>query len=202
MNIEGLDYNTQREALLMPEYGREIQKMVDYAVGLPTKSERYDAAVTIIKMMSTKVEQQRSGEEHLQMLWDHLYLMSHKQLDIDWPYDTSEAEKFLDRPQPLPHPKADDRMRMRHYGRLLEQTLDKLATMEEGEERDALTSITAHQMRRVLLTYGHGTQENERIADDIAHYTNGRVKLNLETFKFNKTAVLDPTDSQRKKGRK
>ena len=79
MDIEGLDYNTQREPLLMPEYGREIQKMVDYAVTLPSKQERQRCAETIVRLMVTKVPQLRENADYEQTLWDHLYLMSNKQ---------------------------------------------------------------------------------------------------------------------------
>ena len=89
MEIQGLDYNTQREKLLMPEYGREIQKMVDYAVSLPSRDERLKCAKSIVRMMLTKVPQIRENVNYEQTLWDHLYLMSGKQLDIDWPFDVS-----------------------------------------------------------------------------------------------------------------
>ena len=147
MNIEGLDYNTQREPLLMPEYGREIQKMVDYAVTLPTKEERLRCAETIVRMMVTKVPQLRDNANYEQTLWDHLYLMSHKQLDIDWPYDVSEAEKILGKPQPMPLPQKGGRVRLRHYGRLIEEVLAKLKDMPEGPERDELVRVTANQMK-------------------------------------------------------
>ena len=87
MEIKGLDYNTQREPLLMPEYGREIQKMVDHAITLPTKEERLQCAKSIVRLMETKVPQIRENADYQQTLWDHLYLMSNKALDIDWPFE-------------------------------------------------------------------------------------------------------------------
>lgn len=134
MNIEGLDYNTQREKLLMPEYGREIQNMVDHAVSIPDKEERQRCAETIVRLMESKNPQVLEGENSEQTLWDHLYLMSHKQLDIDWPFDVSEAENILSKPEPMPHPTGG--ARLRHYGRLLEELFEKLKTMPEGNERD------------------------------------------------------------------
>ena len=76
MNIKGLDYNTQREKLILSEYGREIQKMVDYAIALPTKEERQRAAETIIFQMENKNPQVREDGDYQRTLWDHLYLMS------------------------------------------------------------------------------------------------------------------------------
>ena len=113
MEIKGLDYNTQREKLAMPEYGREIQKMVDHAISLPTKEERNLCARTIIKLMETKMPQLRGNTDYEQTLWDHLYIISDKRLDIDWPYDVSEAEKIHAKPQPIPLPQ--NRIRQRHY---------------------------------------------------------------------------------------
>jgi hypothetical protein len=115
MDIKGLDYNTQREKLVMPEYGREIQKMVDLAISLPTKEERMKCAQAIIHQMENKTPQLRDSSDYQQTLWDHLYLMSHKQLDIDWPFDVSNAERILTKPQPMEHPKANSQSHFRHY---------------------------------------------------------------------------------------
>ena len=198
MDIKGLDYNTQREKLLMSEYGREIQKMVDHAVGLPTKEERLKCAKTIIKMMLTKVPQIRSNAGYEQTLWDHLYLMSSGKLDIDWPYDVSSAEKIHSKPAPIPLPQ--NRIKLRHYGKLVEELLEKLKAMPEGSERNELARQTANQMKRDLLQWGHGSADDEKVVDDIARLTDGVIQIDLGTFKFEKMTVL-PVD-EGKKGRR
>lgn len=198
MDIKGLDYNTHREKLLMPEYGREIQKMVDYAIGLPTKQERQSSAYEIIRMMETKVPDLRSNADFEQMLWDHLFMMSHKQLDIDWPFDVSEAEKIHNKPNTIPLPK--DSIHLRHYGKLIEELFEKLKEMPAGEERDALVSYTAHQMKRNLLTWGHGSMSDEKVADDLARYTDGIIQLDLTKVKLDKeTAIEEPKPKKKKK---
>jgi hypothetical protein len=197
MDIKGLDYNTKREKLMMPEYGREIQKMVDLAVSLPTKEERQKCANTIIQLMETKVPQLTDSSNYEQTLWDHLYLMSHKQLDIDWPFDVSEAEKILSKPQPMKLPK--DELRLRHYGKLVSEIFEKLKSMPDGEERDALIFYTANQMKRDLATWGHGSIEDERVANDLARFTDGAVQLDLNTFKFEKVAVSEEAKKNKKK---
>ena len=78
MDIKGLDYNTQREKLVMSEYGREIQKMIEHACELPTKEERLQCAYTIVKLMETKNPQLKENDDFEQTLWNHLYLMSHR----------------------------------------------------------------------------------------------------------------------------
>ena len=197
MNIKGLDYNTQREKLVMPEYGREIQKMVDHAIGLASKEERQRCAQAIVKMMETKVPQLRDNADYRQMLWDHLYMMSRKELDIDWPFDVSAAEKIHNKPQPIPLPK--EHIRLRHYGKLIEELFEKLKTMPAGEERDALTYYTANQMKRDLTTWGHGSMDDEKVANDLAYYTDGVIQLDLNSFRFEK---FTPTDESKKNKKK
>ncbi|MCR5711032.1 MAG: DUF4290 domain-containing protein [Prevotella sp.] len=198
MNIEGLDYNTQREKLLMPEYGREIQKMVDHAVSLPTKEERQRCAETIVQLMESKNPQIQDSENAEQALWDHLYLMSRKQLDIDWPFDVSEAEKILLKPTPLTHPTGG--ARMRHYGRLIEELFEKLKSMPEGEERDELVRLTANQMKRDLAAWGHGSMDDEKVADDLARFTDGKIQLDLSNFRFESmTATGNGKNNKKKK---
>ena len=197
MDIKGLDYNTQREKLVMPEYGREIQKMVDHAIGLASKEERQQCAQAIVKMMETKVPQLRDNVDYHQMLWDHLYMMSRKELDIDWPFDVSAAEKIHNKPQPVPLPK--DHIRLRHYGKLVEELFEKLKTMPEGEERDALTYYTANQMKRDLTTWGHGSNDDEKVANDLAYYTEGVIQLDLNNFRFEKFTLTDESKKSKKK---
>ena len=198
MNIKGLDYNTYRDKLLMPEYGREIQKMVDYAVSLTDKSERQNCAQEIVRMMETKVPELHDNADFEQTLWDHLYLMSHKQLDIDWPFDVTAAEKLQEKPKAIPLPQ--EGMRLRHYGKLLEQLFEKLKTMPEGEERDALAFYTANQMKRDLMTWGHGSMSDEKVTDDLARFTDGIIQLDLSTTKLDKvTAIEEPKAKKKKK---
>jgi hypothetical protein len=197
MDIQGLDYNTHRDKLLMPEYGREIQKMVDYAIGLTEKSERQSCAQEIIRMMETKVPELRDNVDFEQTLWDHLYLMSHKQLDIDWPYDVTAAEKLQNKPNAIPLPQ--ESMRMRHYGKLLEQLFERLKSMPEGEERDALVYYTANQMKRNLTTWGHGSMSDEKVADDLARYTDGIIQLDLSKMKLEKAIATEEPKTKKKK---
>ena len=198
MDIKGLDYNTQRSKLIMTEYGREIQRMVEYACELPTKEERLKCAKTIIRQMENKNPQLRDNADYEQTLWDHLYLMSHRELDIDWPFDVSEADKILSKPEPMKLP--NGKIHLRHYGNLVEELFEQLKTMPEGEERDALVKKTANQMKRDLVTWGHGSADDERIANDLARYTDGKIQLDLNNFTFEKVSstVSKPTGKKKR----
>ncbi|MCR4852123.1 MAG: DUF4290 domain-containing protein [Prevotella sp.] len=184
MNIEGLDYNTQREKLVLPEYGREVQKMVDHATSLPTKEERQRCAETIVSIMERMYPQGRENPDYKQKLWDHLMIMSNFQLDIDFPYDVSDALKMATKPEPLPYPMS--RIPVRHYGKLVFEMFEQLKNMPAGPERDELMRQTANQMKRDLLMWSHGSNTEEKIADDLARFTDGVIQLDLDTFKFEK----------------
>ena len=197
MNREGLDYNTQRERLIMPEYGREIQKMVDYAVELPTKEERQQCAETIIGVMQRMFPQNGTPENHNQKLWDHLALMSDFKLDIDYPCDVSQALKITDKPEPMPYPMKD--IPVRHYGYMMFEVFEKLKSMPESPERDELARITANQMKRCLYQWSHGSADDEKVISDLARFTDGVIQLDPETFVFEKMNERDFVEKKKRK---
>ena len=172
MQIEGLDYNTQREKLILPEYGREVQKMVEHAITLPSKAERQQCAQTIIAIMDRMYPANRESADYKQKLWDHLAIMSHFELDIDWPYDIKQAHAV------------------------------DAKTMEPGKERDNLVKLTANQMKRCLYQWSHGSSDDEKVASDLAKFTDGKIQLDLSTFKFEKIDVREFTEKKRNNKKK
>lgn len=197
MNIEGLDYNTQREKLVLPEYGREVQSMVDYAVALPTKAERQSCANAIIAIMCRMFSQSADAEGFERKLWDHLAMMSNFKLDIDYPFDVTEAQTILSKPEPMTYPM--NNIPVRHYGKMMFELFDKLKTMPEGPDRDALVRMVANQMKRDLMVWGHGSSDDEKVASDLAYFTDGKVQLDLDKFKF---AKIEVKENERKRGKK
>ena len=201
MNIEGLDYNTQREKLVMPEYGREVQNMVDYAMTLESKQERQRCANTIIKVMGQMVPKNKESIDHERKLWDHLAIMSGFKLDIDYPYDVSGALKIATKPEPMEYPM--QKIPVRHYGKMMFELFEKLKTMPAGKERDQLTRLTANQMKHNLSQWGHGSNDDEKIASDLARFTDGVIQLDLATFKFDtQYQQKQPMQPQQSKKRK
>ncbi|MBR0526172.1 MAG: DUF4290 domain-containing protein [Prevotella sp.] len=199
MKIEGLDYNTQREKLALPEYGREIQRMVDHAKTLPDKKERQRCAQTIVAIMDRMFPQNRQNADYKHKLWDHLALMSNFELDIDWPYDIHQAADITTRPEPMPYPMKD--IAVRHYGYMVFELFDKLKQMPPGKERDELARVTANQMKRNLMLWSHGSSDDEKVASDLARFTDGKIQLDLSTFKFEKVSMRDMEVRTKKKKR-
>lgn len=196
MNIEGLDYNTQREKLVLSEYGREVQNMVAYAMTLESKSERQSCAEAIVATMERMAPQVRENADYKQKLWDYLALMSDFKLDIDWPYDVPQAKAINARPARVDYPTND--IPVRHYGKIVFGLFEKLKTMEPGKERDVLTRLTANQMKRDIMQWSHGFSSEEKVADDLARYTDGKIQLDLSTFKFDKIDLRE-VEKKRKK---
>ena len=202
MNIQGLDYNTQREKLVLPEYGREIQKMVNYCMTLPDRDARLRCAYAIIDTMEQMNPQLTQIDNYKQKLWNQLALISDFKLDIDWPVDISKAKVISEKPQPLKHETGT--IPVRHYGQLVFELLGKLKTMEPGEERDQLMALTANQMKRDLVQWGHGLCDDEKVASDLANFTDGKIQLDLDHFKFERVDMRDlaPTNNGKKRKKK
>lgn len=198
MNIDGLDYNTQREQIVLPEYGREIQQMVDYAVGLPDREERQRCARAIITIMDRMFPESKNVEGHERKLWDQLAIMSRFQLDIDYPFDVTSASQMAQKPEPMPYPMK--KIPVRHYGAMLFEAFEILKTMEPGRERDELVKLTANQMHRNLMQWSHGSSDGEKVASDLARFTDGKIQLDLDTFKFER--FVDREQLQGRNGKK
>lgn len=200
MKIKGLDYNTQRERLVLPEYGREVQQMVDYCVSLKSRAERQRCANTIIAVMERMMPHTYENKDYRQKLWGHLALMSGFQLDIDYPCDITEAQKMLQKPAPMRYPMK--RIPVRHYGNMMFEVFELLKNLPNGAERTELTRLAANQMKRDLVLWGHGSSDDEKVASDLADYTDGKIQLDLETFKFDRTETPTRNYERRQRRRK
>lgn len=175
-----MQYNTQREKLPMPEYGRGIQNMVNHALTLETKAERQRCAYTIVRIMGNMFPHLRDVPDFKHKLWDHLAAMADYKLDIDYPYEINMADKIGAKPQPMAYPMK--RIRYRHYGYLLETLLKRLKDMQPGRERDELMQLVAHQMKRSLYNWNKDAMDDEKVLADLTSYIDGDVNLNLKAL--------------------
>ena len=137
-------------------------------------------------------------EGHERKLWDQLAIMSRFQLDIDYPCDVTSASQMAQKPEPMPYPMK--KIPVRHYGAMLFEAFEILKTMEPGRERDELVKLTANQMHRNLMQWSHGSSDGEKVASDLARFTDGKIQLDLDTFKFER--FVDREQSQGRNGKK
>ena len=177
-----MQYNTQREQLVMPEYGRGIQMMVDMAVKIEDREERQRCAGTIVKIMSGILPSTASKEDNEHRLWNHLARISHYRLDIDYPVDILPQEEVQAHPAPLHYPMKS--IKRRHYGYLVQQALDYAKTIEDEERRRFVTESIANQMKQDLFIWNRDSMDNELVAQDIHRLSGGKLRLNLEGFTF------------------
>lgn len=167
------DYNSTREALKLPEYGRMVQNMVEYALTLTDKAERQSYAEAIVRVMMGLNPQMADVPDYQHKIWDHLAYLADYKLDIDYPFEITRHEGERPRPAKLAYPK--NNIRFRHYGHLIETAIDELNEMADGPQREAFTRLLANRMKRNLADWkGDGVQDT-KVARDIAYYTEGRV---------------------------
>lgn len=183
-----MQYNTQRDHLSMPEYGRTVQNMIVMACQLPTKEERTRCAYSIISAMSRVNPGQTDSKAYQVTLWNHLARISGYQLDVDYPVEIHNEEETLAHPAPMHYPM--QRIRRRHYGHLIESCLQRAMEMPPGKSRDRLVQYTANQMKQSLFTWNKDAMDELLIAQDIAMYTKGVIQLDLSTFRFGPVSSL------------
>ncbi len=170
-----MDYNTQRSKLILPEYGRCIQDMVEYAMTIKDRDERLRCANTIIGLMANILKFDGEKEDFYQKLWNHLALMSGYKLDIDYPVEIQYADEQEQKRERVPYPQ--HKIKRRHYGLLVERLAKKLEDMEPGEKRTKLIELVANQMKRDLANWNANTLSDEKVVDDLADFTDQKIAL-------------------------
>lgn len=173
-----MDYNTDRAKLVMPEYGRAVQQMVEHCKTLQDKSERMRCAKSIIKTMSSIADQTTDKEDFQKKLWNHLAFIAGYELDIDYPVDIERADDEDARPERLNYPQK--RIRMRNYGSIVEAFAKHLKDMECDPKQKELTLLIANHMKRDLSNWSIDSLSDERVVDDLEDYTNGKVQIDLK----------------------
>ena len=191
-----LEYNTQREKLIISEYGRHIQKMVDYAANLNDRVERQKMAEGIIDLMGELNPHLRDVDDFKHKLWDHLFIMSDFKLDVNSPYEKPELEKLFEKPEPLAYP--NSKIRFNHYGKVVEMMIEEASEMEKGELRDKLTLAIANQMKKSYVNWNRDSVEDKLIFKQLEQLSSGKLSLPEDT-ELASVSVLKKGNNNRKK---
>ena len=168
-------YNTERVRLYIPEYGRNVQKMVDYLKTIEDREKRNEQARAIIKVMEILNPAVHLEEDFEHKLWDHLYIIAGFDLDIDAPYPMPAPESLNQKPEPVPM--SNKPIKATHYGRNIESMIDLIAEHEEGEVKVSMIRSLAIYMRQQYLIWNKDTVADETIFQDIERLSDGRVKV-------------------------
>jgi len=181
-------YNTQEKHLALPEYGRNIQNMVDYCVSIPDREERTHCANTIINIMGNMFPHLRDINDFKHILWDHLAIMSDFALDIDYPYEVIKREELYVKPAKLPY--LQSRFTYKHYGKNLEDMIKKATEYEDGELKDSLISMLANHMKKSFLTWNKEVVDDQKIFKDLEDLSGGRIVLTEDSHKLTESKEI------------
>ena len=170
-----LYYNTERDKLQMPEYGRNVLIMVEQLKAIPDRAKRSEQARAVVKTMELLNPQVHSQENFEQKLWDHLFMIAGYDLDIDAPYPAPLPEAKAARPMVIPIDKSP--VRANHYGRNIESIIDLIAGEPEGEVKTAMIRSLAIYMRQQYLIWNKDSVADETIFADIEKLSDYRIRV-------------------------
>ena len=189
-----LTYNSQLKKLALPEYGRNIQQMVDYCCTIEDREERNKCAHSIINTMSNLFPQLKQETDYEHKLWDHLAIM------IDYPYETVKPENLETKPVPIKY--KHDGIKMRHYGKIVDQMIQRACDWPEGDEKEALVMLIANHMKKLIYQISNEDVEDAKIFKDLEFFSKGQITLDPATHKlhqFKVAPVAQATTSKKKK---
>jgi hypothetical protein len=170
-----MEYNTARGHLIIPEYGRNVQKMVDFALTIEDREKRTNTANTIISSMAQMNPSIKETMDFNKVLWDHLHIISDFKLDVDSPYPMPTKEKLTQPPGKLEY--SDKQIKLRHYGRHIINIIAKAIEYEEGEEKQALVLTIANQMKKSYLKWNRDSVNDITIAKHLDGLSDGKLIL-------------------------
>ena len=170
-----MEYNTTRPQLHMPEYGRIIQQLVERCKELATKEERNEMAVAIVDFMGQRNPQLRDEENYKHKLWDHLFILSNYDLDVDSPYPFPTVEELNEKPKKMEYPKLQGDFKF--YGKSILQLIDKAIELEAGDEKDALIQVIANNMKKSYNVYNKEHVQDEVIFRHLKDLSENRLDL-------------------------
>jgi len=206
--VDNLEYNTERSKLIIPEYGRHFQKMVDYAVSIADREERNRVAKAIISVMGNLQPHLRDVPDFQHKLWDQLFIMADFKLDVDSPFPITSKEVLQQRPEPLEYPQNFPKYRF--YGNNIKRMIDVAINWEKGDLRDGLEYAIANHMKKCYLNWNKDTVDDQAIFQHLFELSEGKIDLAADgenltdsgQFLKNRTSKSNRGGSSGKKGQR
>ena len=192
--IDDIEYNTEREHLIIPEYGRHMQKMINHAKSRETKEERNKLAKAIISVMGNLQPHLRDVPDFKHVLWDQLFIMADFDIDVDSPYEKPSREVLYARPEPLEYPQNFPKYRF--YGNNIKTMINVAVTWKEGEMKEALTFTIANHMKKCFLNWNKDTVEDAVIFQHLFELSDGNLNLKNSDEELTDSTSLMRTKSK------
>lgn len=193
-----MEYNTQLKNLILPEYGRNIQNMVDYCLSIEDRNERKKCANTVISIMGNMFPHLRDVNDFKHILWDHLAIMSDFQLDIDYPYDVIKKEELYSKPGKLEYSRPD--MNYKHYGKTLEKMIKLAADYPEGKEKDQLLWLVVTHMKKSYIQWNKDV-DDVKVFQDLYELSASKLDLRQSAMKLPEMKDIAPRNNNGKQQR-
>ena len=181
--------------MIIPEYGRNIQKMIDYCCQIEDRGKRLRTAEFIVNVMGQMNPKSKESGDYKQKLWDHLYIIANFRLDVDSPYPPPPQDVLYTKPQHIPYQQGP--IRFRHYGRNIEAIIDKAINYPEGEEKTALIKTIANHLKKSYLNWNRNSVDDDLILQHLSTLSHHKLKLD-EDFKLNNTSDILQRNKKKK----
>jgi hypothetical protein len=172
---EALAYNSQLKPITQPEFGRNIQRMIEKAIAEPNRDIRNRMAKAIIEIMAQLTPHLREAADYKHKLWDNLFIISNFRLDVDSPFAKPSVESLEAKPERVNYPNTN--IKFRHYGKTIENLVNKARTMPNGEEKSIFVEMVANMMKRSYLAWNRDTVTDDIILDQLSQMSKGELKL-------------------------
>jgi hypothetical protein len=192
--VQHLEYNAERSHLIIPEYGRHLQKLIDQATAIKDVEERNKAAKYIIQVMGSLNPHLRDVPDFQHKLWDQLFIMSDFRLDVESPYPIPSREVLQLKPDVLKYPQ--NFPKYRYYGNNIKYMIDVANKWEEGEMKNALVKVIANHMKKSYLSWNKDTVKDDVIFEHLYELSDGKVNMLQSTEELLNTTDLLRTNKR------
>ncbi len=192
INPTGMEYNTDQPIMAIAEYGRNVHRMIDYCLTLTDREERTRCAKSIVRVMAILNPTLKEYSDYEHKLWDHLFIISEFKLDVDAPFPMPQPETLKSKPEAIKYPQSE--IRFRHYGKILEDLIQKAMLEEDPKNREIFTEQLAQLMKRQYLNWNRDSVNDALIVDQLESLSKGRLKVG-ENFKFLHTSEILPRNA-------
>jgi hypothetical protein len=172
------EYNTQREGIILKEYGRNVQKLVNYIRTIPEKEKRTKMATTLIELIKQLAPVVKEPHENPQRMWDDLYIIADFNLDIDNPFTTPDRTILFKKPRKMEYPQSE--VRFKHYGKNVERLIKEAIKKEDPQEREEASIYLGKLMKTFHSNWNKETLDDSVIVKDLKNLSQGKLVLDLE----------------------
>jgi hypothetical protein len=172
------EYNSQREHIILKEYGRNVQKLVNYIRTIPDKQKRTQMATTLIELIKQLAPVAKEAQENPQRMWDDLYIMANFNLDVDNPFSTPDRSILQKKPRKMEYPQSE--VRFKHYGKNIERLVQEAIKKEDPQEREEAAIYLGKLMKTFYSNWNKETIDDSVIVKDIAIMSKGKLTLSLD----------------------